>query len=108
MELGWHDEESFGRAAELLDDALPGNGDVRSRLARWYEQTAIPRELVEQALRDAAEELRRLTRERIGLPDGAEHDLEIVTGQRWPGYSKDPGRLPPQASLHLALPLPAS
>jgi len=108
IELRWHDEEPFGRAAELLDDALPGNGDVRSRLARWYEQTAIPRELVEQALRDAAEELRRLTRERIGLPDGEEYDLEIVTGERWLGYAKYLGGLRTQISVNLDLPLPAA
>jgi len=108
IELRWHDEEPFGRAAELLDDALPGNGDVRSRLARWYEQTAIPRELVEQALRDAAEELRRLTRERIGRPDGEEYDLEIVTGERWLGYAKYLGGLRTQISVNLDLPLPAA
>jgi hypothetical protein len=108
IELRWHDEEPFRRAAELLDEALPGNGDVRARLARWYDDVAIPRELVEQALRDAAEELRRLTRDRIGLPDGEEYDLEIVTGERWLGYAKYLGGLRTQISVNLDLPLPAA
>ena len=46
----WHDEEPFRRAAALLDDTLPGSGDVRERYARWFQETAIPAELVEQAL----------------------------------------------------------
>ena len=108
IELRWHDEESFRQAAALLDEALPGNGDVRSRLARWYEDVAIPRKLVEQALRDAASELRRLARERIGLPDGEDFELEIVTGKRWLGYAKYLGGLRTQISVNLDLPLPAA
>jgi len=108
IELRWHDEEPFRRAAELLDEALPGNGDARGRLARWYQETAIPSELVEQALLDAATELRRLTRERIGLPDGEEFELEIVTGERWLGYAKYLGGLRTHISVNLDLPLPAA
>lgn len=108
IELRWHDEEPFRRAAKLLDDALPGNGDVRARLARWYEEVAIPRELVEQALRDAASELRRLTQERIGLPHGEEFELQIVTGERWLGYARYLGGLRTRISVNLDLPLPAA
>jgi hypothetical protein len=108
IELRWHDEESFRRAARLLDEALPGNGDVRARLAQWYQDVAIPSELVEQALLDAAAELRRLTRERIGLPDGEEFELELVNGKRWVGYAKYLGDLRTRISVNLDLPLPAS
>ena len=87
IEPRWHDEEPFRRAAVILDEALPGEGDVRERYARWFAETAIPAELVEQAVLDAAAELRRLTREAIGLPDGEEFELELVTGERWLGYA---------------------
>ena len=43
---------------------------LRERYARWFEETAIPAELVEQAVLDAAAELRRLTREAIGPAGG--------------------------------------
>jgi hypothetical protein len=108
IELRWHDEEPFRRAAELLDEALPGSGDVRNRMARWYQDVAIPRELVEQAILDTAAELRRLTRERVGLPDGEEFSLEIVTDKRWLGYAKYLGGLRTEISVNLDLPLPAA
>ena len=108
IEPRWHDEEAFGRAAELLDEALPGEGDVRTRYAGWLAQIAIPRELLEQALLDVADELRRLTRERIGLPDGEGFELELVTGERWLGYAEYLGDLRTKISINVDLPLPAA
>jgi hypothetical protein len=104
----WHDEEAFRRAAGLLDQALPGNGDVRARYAAWLEQIAIPRELLEQALLEVAAELRRLTRERIGLPDGEGFELELVEGKRWLGYAEYLGGLRTKISINVDLPLPAA
>jgi len=104
----WHDEEAFRRAAGQLAEALPGNGDVRARYAPWLERIAIPRELIEQALLDAALELRRLTSERIGLPDGEEFELELVTGERWLGYAEYLGNLRTKISVNSDLPLPAA
>jgi len=108
IEPRWHDEEPFRRAAAILEEALPGDGDVRERYARWFAETAIPPELVQQAVLDAAAELRRLTREAIGLPDGEEFDLELVTGERWLGYARYLGGLRTHIQVNTDLPLPAS
>jgi hypothetical protein len=108
IEPRWHDEEPFRRAAALLDEALPGQGDLRERYARWFEETAIPAELVEQAVLGAAGELRRLTREAIGLPDGEEFELELVTGERWLGYARYVGGLRTRIQVNTDLPLPAA
>lgn len=105
IEPRWHDEESFRTAATMLDDALPGSGDLRERLAGWYESTAIPTNLLEQALGDAAAELRRLTRDKIGLPDGEDFELELVQGKRWTGYAKYLGGLRTRISINTDLPL---
>jgi len=104
----WQDEGPFLRAAELLDQALPGAGEVRERYARWFADTAIPAELVEQAVLDVAAELRRLTRETIGLPDGEEFELELVTGERWLGYARYLGGLRTKIQVNTDLPLPAA
>ena len=104
----WQDEEPFRRAAELLDEALPGAGEVNERYARWLADTAIPAELVEQAVLDVAAELRRLTRETIGLPDGEEFELELVSGERWLGYARYLGGLRTKIQVNTDLPLPAA
>jgi len=70
--------------------------------------TPVPAELVEQAVLDAAAELRRLTREAIGLPDGEEFDLELVTGERWLGYARYLGGLRTRIQVNTDLRLPAS
>lgn len=108
IEPRWQDEEPFRRAAALLDEALPGTGDVRERYAQWFDDTAIPGELVEQAVLDAAAELRRLTREAIGLPDGEDFELELVTGARWRGYARYLGGLRTKIQVNTDLPLPAA
>jgi hypothetical protein len=104
----WREEEDFRRAAGLLVEALPGKGDLRARYAAWLEQIAIPGELLEQALLDVAVELRRLTREQIGLPDGEGFELALVTGERWLGYAEYLGSLRTKISINTDLPLPAA
>jgi len=103
----WHDEEAFRRAAGLLAEALPGNGDLPARYAAWLGQTAIRAAILEQAVLDAAAELRRLTRERIGLPEGEAFELELVTGERWLGYAEYLGSLRTKISINIDLPVPA-
>jgi hypothetical protein len=108
IEPRWHDEEPFRQAAAQLDEALPGSGEVRERYARWFEETAMPVELVEQAVLDAAAQLRRLTREQFGLPEGEEFELELVTGERWLGYAHYLGGLRTGIRVNIDLPLPAA
>ncbi|HSC49128.1 MAG TPA: hypothetical protein VLD16_02605 [Gaiellaceae bacterium] len=107
IEPRWREEASFEQAAAQLDEALPGTGDVRDRYAAWLEATAIPAEILEQALLDVAAELRRLTRESIGLPEGEEFELRLVTGERWLGYAEYLGGLRTRISINTDLPLPA-
>jgi len=108
IEPRWHEEDAFRRAAGLLDQALPGNGDLRDRYAGWLHETAIPAEILEQAVLDAAAELRRLTRESVGVPEGEEFELELVTGERWLGYAEYLGGLRTKISINTDLPLPAA
>jgi hypothetical protein len=108
IEPRWHDEEAFRRALELLDEALPGTDDLRARLARWYDEVAVPPEILEQALRDTAAELRRRARETIGLPEGEDFELELVTDKRWLGYAEYLGGLRTRIAVNTDLPLVAA
>ena len=107
IEPRWRDEATFEQAATGLDEALPDTGDVHVRYAAWLEETAIPAEILEQALLDVAAELRRLTGGLIGLPEGEEYELELVTGKRWLGYAEYLGGLRTKISINTDLPLPA-
>jgi hypothetical protein len=92
----------------MLEEALPGGGDLRARLGRWYESVAVPPEILEQALRDVAAELRRLARETIGLPEGEDFELELVTDKRWLGYAEYLGGLRTRISVNTDLPFLAA
>ena len=108
IEPRWHDEEPFRAGLALLEEALPGSDDLRTRVARWYDEIAVPSSILEQALRDVAAELRRLTREKIGLPEGEDFELELVTDKRWLGYARYLGGLRTHISVNTDLPVLAS
>jgi len=108
IEPRWQDEAVFERAHRLLEEALPGGGDLVSRYHRWFADTAISAGIVEQAVLDTAAELRRLTRDTVGLPEGEGFDLELVTGKRWLGYAHYLGNLRTRISVNVDLPLPAA
>jgi hypothetical protein len=92
----------------MLDEALPGPGDLRDRLSGWLDQVAVPSDILEQAFLDIAAELRRLTRETIGLPEGEDFELELVTDKRWLGYAEYLGGLRTRISVSTDLPFLAA
>lgn len=107
IEPRWHDEEPFRRSLAMVDEALPGPGELGARVARWYETVQIPAGILEQAVRDIAAELRRLTRETVGLPEGEDFELELVKDKRWTGFAEYLGGLRTRISINTDLPLPA-
>lgn len=104
----WYDEEPFRRAAALLEEALPGSGDLRHRVSQWLDQVAVPPDILERAFLDVAAELRRLTREKIGLPEGEDFEFELVTDKRWLGYAEYLGDLRTRISVNTDLPFLAA
>jgi hypothetical protein len=102
------DEEDFRQAHRLLEEALPGGGDVRERYRRWFDDTAIPPDLLDQAVHDTAAELRTRTRETVGLPEGEDVEIELVTGKRWLGYAHYLGNLRTRISVNTDLPIAAA
>jgi hypothetical protein len=102
----WYDESEFERARDLLDEALPGSGDVRARYARWFEQTAIPPEQLLAALESVTEELRARSAAIVGLPEGETVELELVSGQWWSGFNRNLGDLRSRISINTDIPFP--
>ena len=103
----WYDEAEYERARALLDEALPGSGDVRVRFARWFEQTMVAPEKLLPALQAVVGELRARTEALVGLPEGEWFELELVTGERWFGFNRNLGGLRSRISINTDLPFPA-
>jgi hypothetical protein len=104
----WTDERQFERGHEVLEEALPGSGDLEARYARLFEEAAVPSAAVEQAVDAAMAVVRERTREAIGLPDGEQIELEIVTGERWFGYAHYLGGYRTRISVNTDLSFPSA
>ena len=87
----WPDD-SFAEAHRLLHEALPGNGDFGSRYREWLEASSILGDKVVPALQAAAAVFRERTRDLVGLPDGEDIEIELVTGERWRVQPVSPAR----------------
>jgi hypothetical protein len=103
----WHDEAAYERAHALLEEALPGSGDVGDRYRRWLEQAAIPQERLLPALRAVVDELRARTEVLVGLPEGESLELELVSGKSWLGFNRRLGGLRSRISINTDMPFPA-
>ena len=104
----WVDEREFERARQLLDEALPGNGALETRIADWLVATAIPNDVLLQALRSMANDLRARTRDLVGLPADESFELELVSGENWSGYNLSLDGLRSRVSVNTDLPFPAA
>jgi hypothetical protein len=108
IEPEWYQEEEFQRAHDALDEVLPGDGDLATRMARWFRALAIPKEKLRGVLAAMIEDFRRRTRELVGLPDGEETELRIVSGKRWGGYCEVVGDRRSIVHVNTDVPMAAS
>jgi hypothetical protein len=100
-------EADLRAAHAALDDALPGSGSLADRYHAWLAETELSGQPLKTALAAMAEHMRARTRELVGLPQGEEIEIEIVTGARWTGFSGYLGDRRSRFSYNADLPLPA-
>jgi hypothetical protein len=100
-------ETRFEAAHRLLDQALPGRGELSRRYQRWAASQLVPRDRLMPGLSALAAELRSRTRERFGLPDGEHVAFELVNGKPWSGYADYAGALRTRIQINLDLPIRA-
>ena len=101
-------EEAELRAAhELLDEVLPGEGALADRYQRWLAVSEVVSDEVPAVLGEVAGWFRECTGAFVGLPDGEEIEIEVVTGERWVAFSRYLGDLRSRFSYNADLPLPA-
>jgi len=82
----------FEQAHALLDRALPGNGQIAPRYRAWRDKHLVPVDRLQAALELLAGEMRRLCRERFGLPDDEAVRWELASGKTWAGNAESIGR----------------
>ena len=86
---------------------MAGPGSLAARFARRLEEAALPGELVGAALGEAVALTRERTLESVGLPEGEEVELEVVTGEMWLGFARYLGGFRTHVALNADLPFPA-
>ena len=99
-------EEELRAAHEALDEALPGGGSLAKRYEDWLGRNMLARDEVVDVLRAVTGALRERTRELVGLPEGEEIEVEVVTNERWVAFSRYLGNRRSRFSYN-AVPLPA-
>ena len=115
LELPRLAEEAGGLLAELDDRWLAAQVRALETLARtlageelpYAEEVALPGELTGPALREAVAVVRERTREAVGLPEGEDVELEVVTGELWLGWARYLGGFRTRIGLNADLPFPA-
>jgi hypothetical protein len=100
-------EEELRAAHGALDEALPGEGALAERYERWLDRNMVAGEEVADVLRAVTGALRERARELVGLPEGEEIEVEVVTGERWVAFSRYLGNRRSRFSYNADLPLPA-
>ncbi len=77
----------YEEAIAALSDALPGEGDVATRMIAWREQFEIPADTARAQIDVIAEEVRRRTRAIVTLPDAEAIEISMVRDKPWSGYN---------------------
>jgi hypothetical protein len=79
---------------------LPGRGTVTERYLSRRRERALPPQVVPAALEAIRAEFRVATRERFGLPDEEEVELEVVSGESWVAFAYYEGGLHTRVAIN--------
>jgi hypothetical protein len=107
IDVGLTPEARFEEAHAQLDAALPGSGDLASRLRRWNETQLVPAEKLLDAFGALTSELGRRTAELVDLPEGESIEAELVSGMPWGAYNWYLGGLRSRIQINTDLPIHA-
>jgi hypothetical protein len=83
----WTPETVFEAAHAALDEAIPGEGPLAERYERWKDALNVPGDVLAGALCSLARDCRARTARTIGLPEGEDVDIELVSGKPWEAFN---------------------
>lgn len=78
-----YDEARFAGIRKELEQAVPGEGDIVSRLAGYDARFTVPEGKLKEVLETVTAEYRRRTVARMTLPTGERFELRFVTEKPW-------------------------
>ncbi len=102
-----HDEDVFREALSSLDALLPGEGPRHERLAAWDRRLEIPVDRLPDVIDWLVGRFRDRARRDLGVPDGEDLRVSIVTGQPWSGYNWYDGGRRSRVDVNTDLPVRA-
>jgi hypothetical protein len=99
--------EDYARTRAELDELLPGNGDLRDRLAERERQLTIPVDRLPALIEWVAADLRAAAAARWSLPDGEQLSFSMVRDEPWGAYNWYDGNLKSRVEVNTDLPMRA-
>jgi len=99
---------TYDEAIVALDDALPGEGDVASRVIAWRAQFEVPIETARLMIETIASEVRSRSSMFAVLPDGEGIEISMVSNQPWSGYNWYLGNCRSLIEINKDLPIQAN
>jgi len=78
-------EQHFQSLLAKLDNLLPGNGTINERYRNLHDKFTIPKDKVDTLFKTALDEVRKITKTKLQLPEGETCTLEFVSNKPWSG-----------------------
>jgi hypothetical protein len=99
------DEAVFEEAISVLEDLLPGTGDIQERMAAYQRQFVVDQPTARELIELIREETRRRTLEIVELPAGESIEVTFVTDKPWSGYNWYLGGFKSRVEINADLPI---
>jgi hypothetical protein len=104
----WTPETVFEAAHAALDEALPGDAPLPERFERWKDALNVPGDALADVLCALARDCRARTVAMMGLPEGEDVDIELVSGKPWEAFNYYLGGLRSHVVVNTDLPVRAT
>lgn len=101
-------ETVYDEAIAALGDALPGDGDIATRMIAWRSQFEVSTDLARLMIDLIAEETRKRAAVFAPLPEGEGIEIAMVSNKPWSGYNWYLGNCRSLVEINTDLPIQAS
>ncbi len=100
-----YDEEYFRKISKEIDEALPGEGELTDRFARFKNDFIVPEDKIELVFDAAFSECRKRSRKHLDLPENENITVEYVTKKSWSACAKYEGGYSSKISINIDIPI---